>query len=127
MKFSRRVFLIAGIYGLVALLPMYFQESMVAHIQPPAITHAEFYYGFIGVALAWQMGFLLLARDPLRYRPMMIPATFEKLSFGSAMLALYLQHRLSLLMLASGGLDLLFAVLFVLAWWRIRNEPLPAR
>jgi hypothetical protein len=121
MKFSRRVFLIATIYGVLALLPMYFQESMVARMQPPAITHPEYYYGFIGVALAWQLAFLLLSRDPLRYRPMMIPAAMEKVAFGAAMLVLYLQHRLAPLMLGAGCIDLLFAALFMLAYWRTRD------
>ena len=121
MKLSHWVFLLAAIYGVLALLPMYFQESMVARMQPPAITHAEYYYGFIGVALAWQLAFLLLSRDPLRYRPMMIPATLEKVAFGIAALALYLQQRLSPLMLGAGCIDLLFAALFMLAYWRTRD------
>ncbi|EIL94357.1 MULTISPECIES: hypothetical protein [Rhodanobacter] len=121
MKFSRRVFMLAAVYGVLALLPMYFQESMVARMQPPAITHAEYYYGFIGVALAWQWAFVLIARDPLRHRTMMLPATLEKLAFGIAALALYLQHRLSLLMLGAGGIDLLFAALFIGSYWRTRE------
>ena len=53
MKFARRVFLIAGIYGVVVLLPQYFLEQRHAVDRPPAITHAEYYYGFVGVALAF--------------------------------------------------------------------------
>jgi hypothetical protein len=121
MRFARWVFLLAAIYGVVALLPMYFREAVVARDQPPAMTHPEYYYGFIGVALAWQLAFLLLSRDPLRHRPLMLPATLEKVAFGGAMLALYLQQRLSPLMLAAGAMDLLFATLFVLAWWRTRD------
>jgi len=126
MKFARWVFLLAAVYGFAALLPMYFQETKVAHDQPPAITHPEYYFGFIGVALAWQLAFLLLAREPARYRTMMLPATLEKLAFGMAMLALYLQQRLALLMLAAGCMDLLFAALFLLAWWRMRKTSFAA-
>jgi len=121
MKLARWVFLVAGVYGVIALLPMYFQEASVALTQPPAITHAEYYYGFIGVALAWQVLFFQLSRDPLRFRPMMIPTTLEKLSFGVAALVLYAQHRLPPLMLLAGCIDLFFAALFVLAYWRTRG------
>jgi hypothetical protein len=118
MKFARATFLAAGIYGVLIIVPMYFQESLVARLQPPAITHAEFYYGFIGLALAWQVLFLMVSRDPSRYRPMMIPAALEKLFYGGAVVALYLQHRVSPLMLIFGGIDLLFVVLFALAYLR---------
>ena len=121
MKFARWVFLLAAIYGVLALVPMYFQEAMLAQTQPPALTHPEFYYGFIGVALAWQVLFLQLSRDPLRYRPLMIPAMLEKGSFGLAMLVLYAQHRLAALMLLAGCVDLLFVALFLLAWRRTRH------
>jgi len=49
MKFARVVFLVAGIYGLIVLLPQYFLEAKVGLDSPPPITHPEFYYGFIGV------------------------------------------------------------------------------
>lgn len=122
MKLARWIFVIAGLYGVAALLPMYFQESMVAITHPPAITHPEYYYGFIGVALAWQALFFQLARDPLRFRPMMLPATLEKLGFGIAAVALYAQHRLAPVMLVGGFVDLLFAALFLLAYSRTRVD-----
>lgn len=123
MKFARATFLAAGIYGLLIILPMYFQEHLVAQLQPPAITHAEFYYGFIGLALAWQVLFLMLARDPSRYRAMMIPSALEKLFYGGAVVTLYLEHRLSPLMLIFGGIDLLFVLLFALAFVHTPEMP----
>jgi hypothetical protein len=38
MKFARRIFLIAGVYGLVVLLPMYFLEEKNGRDFPPPIT-----------------------------------------------------------------------------------------
>jgi len=74
MKFARIVFLIAGIYGILVLTPLYFLEQTIGRETPPPITHPEFFYGFVGVGLAWQIVFLIIARDPLRFRPMMIPS-----------------------------------------------------
>jgi hypothetical protein len=51
----------------------------------------------------------------------MIPATLEKLAFGAAAVTLFIQHRLSPLMLAAGCVDLLFASAFLLAWWQLRR------
>ena len=116
MKFARRVFLIAGVYGLIVLLPMYLLEEKTGRDFPPPITHPEYYYGFIGVAVAWQIVFLILSRDPLRYRPMMIPAILEKAVFGIPAVVLFLQRRISTLTLAAGLVDLLLGVLFILAY-----------
>lgn len=55
MKFAKRVFLIAGIYGLIVVFPMYFLEEKNSRDFPPPITHPEYYYGFIDVTLAWQV------------------------------------------------------------------------
>jgi hypothetical protein len=120
MTFARRVFLIAGIYGLLVLLPQYFLEEKTGRDFPPAITHPEYYYGFVGVAIAWQIAFLLMARDPARYRLMMIPAIVEKASFGIAAVVLYLLGRLNAQMLAAGLIDLLLGALFVVAFVRTR-------
>ena len=116
MNFAKRVFLIAGVYGLIVLLPMYLLEEKTGRDFPPPITHPEFYYGFIGVALAWQVLFLILSRNPIRYRPMMIPAILEKAVFGIPAVVLFLQHRISTFTLAAGLVDSLLGVLFVLAY-----------
>ena len=99
MAFAKRTFLIAGVYGLIVLLPQYLLEEKNGRDFPPAITHPEYYYGFIGVAVAWQIAFFVLAKDPLRYRPMMIPAMIEKASFGIAVGLLFALNRVSLPML----------------------------
>ena len=116
MVFAKRVFLVAGVYGLVALLPQYFLETKNGVDFPPPINHPEYYYGFVGVALAWQVLFLLLAQDPVRYRLMMIPAVLEKASFGIATIVLYAGHRTSLFMLCCGLFDLLLGALFAVAY-----------
>jgi hypothetical protein len=90
MKFARWVFRIAGIYGVLAIAPMYLLESRFPAEAPPAITHPEFFYGFIGVTLAWQLAFLVIALDPVRDRLLMLPAMFEKFSFVAAATVLLL-------------------------------------
>ena len=116
MTFAKRVFMIAGIYGLVVLVPQLFTEAKTGRDFPPAITHPEFYYGFVGVAVAWQVLFLILAKDPARYRPMMIPAVLEKASFGLAVVVLYIQQRVSTFLLCFGMVDLILGALFVVAY-----------
>ena len=121
MMFAKRLYLVAGIYGLVVLAPQYFLEEMVGRDYPPPITHPEFYYGFIGVALAWQVLFLILAKDPVRYRAMMIPAIIEKLSFAIAVIVLYAQQRTSTVTLGFGLVDLTLGVLFLVAYIKTRG------
>jgi len=115
-RFARRVFAFAGIYGLIVLVPQLFAESRVSHDYPPAITHAEYFYGFLGVAIAWNLFFLVIARDPVRFRPAMIPAMVEKLAFGVPALVLYAQHRLSLVTTCFGAFDLVLLTLFIVAY-----------
>ena len=74
MTFARWVYRIAGIYGLVVIGPLYFLEAQIGRDQPAPITHPEYFYGFAGVTLAWQVAFLIIGQDPVRYRWLMIPA-----------------------------------------------------
>jgi hypothetical protein len=116
MKFARSVFLIAGIYGVLVLAPQYFLETRTGVDYPPVITHPEYYYGFVGVGLAFQVVFLILSRDPLRYRLMMIPSVLEKFTFGIAAIVLYVQHRIPTIMVGFAGVDLLLGLLFLAAF-----------
>ena len=122
MKFAKYTFLIAGIYGLFALLPMYFLKDYVGRENPPAITHAEFYYGFVGVALAWQFVFLIISRNPLKYRPLMLPSILEKVVWIIPVSILFLQNEASLSILGAGMADLVFGVLFVVSYLKTAGQ-----
>ena len=119
MKFAKTVFTVAGIYGIVALAPQYFLEGRIGRDFPPPITHPEHFYGFIGVALAWQFLFLVIARDPVRMRPAIWPAILEKLAFALAAPALFALGRAPAPVLAFGIIDAVLATLFFLALRRI--------
>lgn len=116
MRFAKIVFTVAAVYGLLVLAPQYFLEEWYGRDFPPPVTHPEHYYGFIGLAAVWQVAFLLVARDPVRYRPLMIVGVLEKLSFGVAAFVLYALGRVAPLLLAPAGVDLLLGALFVAAY-----------
>lgn len=116
MKFAKYVFYIAGIYGILALAPMYFLETKTGEDYSPAITHAEYFYGFIGVALAFQIVFLIIASNPVKYRAMILPSVIEKFSFAIAAIVLYLQDRLAAAMLGAGLIDFALGVLFIASY-----------
>jgi hypothetical protein len=118
MKFAKIVFYIAALWGVLILAPLYFMFDMIGRQDPPPITHPAFYYGFVGVGLSWQLAFFVIARDPIRFRPLMLPSVFEKFSYGIALIVLYLQHRLRPPDMAFGCIDLLFGVLFILSFFK---------
>ncbi|MGE0360789.1 MAG: hypothetical protein AB7H93_23985 [Vicinamibacterales bacterium] len=115
-RFARRVFLAAGAYGLVVLLPQYFLEDRIGRAYPPPVTHPEHFYGFVGLALVWQLAFLLIASDPIRYRPLMPVAVLEKAAFAIPTFLLFAAGRVAAATTAVAGLDALLGVLFVAAW-----------
>jgi hypothetical protein len=101
--------------GVLILTPLYFMFDTIGRQDPPPITHPGFYYGFVGVALAWQVAFFLIASDPRRLRPMMIPSILEKLAWGVSVVVLHLEGRISAGDTGLGAVDLVFALLFVAA------------
>ena len=123
MRFARRVFLGAALYGVIALLPQYFLEGPLGRAFPPALTHPEHFYGFVGLALVWQVAFLLIARDPVRHRPLIPVAVLEKLAFGGAAVVLHALGRIAAPVLAVGLVDLGLAFLFTVAYLRVPGTP----
>lgn len=115
MRFSRWLFNLAGVYGVISVAPLYFLEQTIGRQDPPSITHPMFFYGFAGVTLAWQLLFFVIAQQPMRLRPVIPFAALEKLSFGIGAMVLYRQGRLDHSDLYFGGIDLGLAVLFLLA------------
>lgn len=108
---------------MLVLTPLYFIFAQIGRQDPPAITHPAFYYGFISVALSWQIAFFVIAKDPVRFRPMMIPSVFEKFGYAAGLILLYLQSRLHTTDLMFGVIDLLLGVLFILAFLKTSGLP----
>ena len=116
MTFSKWVFAIAGGWGLLVVTPLFFLFDTIGRQTPPAITHAEYYYGFAAVTLAWQFGFLVIARDPVRLRPLMLPCIVEKLGWVVTLAVLHKQGRVASSIVPLGTVDLVLGVLFAIAF-----------
>ncbi len=117
------LFFVAGIYGILVVAPEYFYETRYGQDYPPLITHPEYFYGFVGVCLVFQMLFLVIASDPIRFRPMMLLGVLEKLSFSIPAIILFCQSRLNALVTTFAVSDLVWAILFVVAYTRSRHRP----
>jgi hypothetical protein len=122
MKFARNVFIAAGVWGFAIVTPLYFTFDLVGRSYPPAITHADIYYGFVGVTLVWQLAFLMIATNPARYRRIMIAAILEKLVYITTMVTLYLQGRIEAGQAAVAGPDFVLALLFIAAFVRTPDQ-----
>src|SRR5438045_2969671 len=123
MKFARYTFLASGAIGILVLIPLYFQLEKMGADNPPAITHPEFYYGFIGVALAFQIVFIIISTDPWKYRPLMLAAIFEKFAFVIPTFYLYSQGSHLGTILIGALLDLMWAILFIASYFKVRPKP----
>jgi hypothetical protein len=122
IRFARWVFLLAGIVVLVEVTPLFFLAGMIGQRQPPPITHLEFYYGFVVIVLTWQIAFLIIARDPVRYQPLMPALFLEKLLYPVVVFTLYAQGRVDAQSFPGPILDLVWLVLFVVIWVKLRPE-----
>lgn len=108
MTFARAVFAIVGIAGIAALLVRI----------PTAEDWSD--HAISATLLAWQIVFFVIASDPVRFRPVMIPAALEKLLYVTAVLGLAFTGKIpegdSFIggVIVHGTFGVLFAVAFVL-------------
>ena len=116
MKFAKWLFTIAGIWGILEITPLYFIFNQIAEKDPPPVTHPLFYYGFAGVALAWQFVFLVIGSNPVRFRPLMLVGILEKLGYFIPAVVLFEQHRVKAFDVGLACGDALLAILFLIAY-----------
>jgi hypothetical protein len=120
IRFARMVFLVAGIVGLIEVTPLFLLEGTIGIKQPPPITHPEFYYGFTVIVLVWQIAFLIISRDPVRYVPLMPALFLEKLLYPIVVFTLYAQGRVTAQAFPGPVVDLIWLVLFIVAWQKLK-------
>lgn len=124
MRFASLTFRIAGIWGLVVIVPMYFLFDAIGRQNPPAMNHPQFYFGFLGVTLVWQLLFLTISKDPARYRPLFPAALLEKLVFIVTMMVLAIAGQIRVADAMVAVPDSVLAVFFVMAMLRTdRSRP----
>ena len=72
--------------------------------------------------MAWQVAFLLIGRDPVRFRPLMIAAVIEKLGYVSMLIVMRAQSRISALDAQPAWPDLALGLCFIAAFVKARPE-----
>ncbi len=116
MRFARIVFTVAGIWGVVVLTPLYFLIDISGRRYPAPTDYPHFFYGFLSVAMVWQIAFLVIGSNPTRFRPVMILGMLEKFGYVVTLLVLYGLGRVSALDAMAAVPDGLLGLLFIAAF-----------
>jgi hypothetical protein len=126
MRFAKIVFIGAGIWGVTVLTPLYWLVDITGRRYEAPLNHPHFFFGFLSVALAWQVAFLVIGANPIRLRPLMVPAMLEKFGHVATVVAMFSQGRIGTLDAQGAVPDFVLGVLFVAAFattaperWRI--------
>ncbi|MFM9829029.1 MAG: hypothetical protein ACKVOB_09855 [Sphingomonas sp.] len=112
---ARLIFGICAGYGILLLIPLFFAE-LVLTAQGVTLGQPEFFYGFVGTALACQLLYVAIARDPVRFRPVMLVAVAAKLGFGVPVALLFSAQRVDATTFGLGLVDIAMAAAFLFAW-----------
>ncbi len=116
MTLAKIVFIIGGIWGIVVLTPLFFLLDITGRQYLPPTSYPHFFYGFFAIAMAWQIAFLLIGTNPMRFRPLMIPCIIEKFAFVATVIVLYSQGHIPSADATVAVPDAILGVLFVVAF-----------
>ncbi|THD35996.1 MAG: hypothetical protein E7773_08610 [Sphingomonas sp.] len=110
----------AAIYGAILLLPVYFLEGRVA---APAVrlSAPEYFYGFVGAALSFQILYWIVGGAPRKYHALMLLGVVAKLSFWIPTAILWGMGRTATSTFALVCGDLVLAIAFFVAWMSLRS------
>jgi hypothetical protein len=122
MKFAKRVFIGAGVWGIAVLTPFYWLIDVTGRRYAPPMEYPHFFYGFLDVAMAWQIAFLIIGSNPARFRPFMLPAVIEKFSYVVTLAVLYSRARISGADFQAAVPDFVLGILFVAAFLKTRGS-----
>ena len=121
MRLARWAFLMAGILGLLPAVPLVYAVVFDRQwLLPDMASMGLFFYGVLFQYICWQILYMVLARDPARFRPMMIPAFLSEVvaPLNTAWLYLYGARVWT----ATAVRFLSLASLFLVAYWVTGRE-----
>jgi hypothetical protein len=121
MRFARSVFIVAGVWGVLVLTPLFALIDVTGRQYLPPSVYPQFFYGFLSVAMAWQIAFLLIGSDPARFRPLMLPSIVEKLGHVLVLALLYRRGRISPVDASAAWPDVVLGILFIAAFVKTRH------
>ena len=116
MKFAKIVFIAGGVWGMAALVPFYWLADISGRRYAAPVDYPQFFWGFFSVALAWQLAFLLIGSNPVRFRPLMLPAIVEKFGFILTLAMLLGRGRITSADAAAAIPDTVVGLLFIAAF-----------
>lgn len=122
LKFAKIVFRLAGVWGIAVLTPLFFFIDEVNRRFPPPITHPQYYYGFVALAWVFQLVFFVIASDPARFRPLIIPSVLEKAGFVVTCLVLLLRGGITPGEASGAAADLILGIFFICALFSTRTK-----
>ena len=114
MRFVKIVFIGAGIWGIVVLVTLYRLVDLTGY-RYALPNYPQSFYGFLSVAMAWQIAFLVIGWNPTRLRPLMVPAIIEKIGFALTVVMMPSGERLFSRDILVVVPDLVLGILFILA------------
>lgn len=117
MRFARSVLLIVGVLGLLPVLHLLYVLGTGA---PMVEGMGLFFYAFLFQYTCWRILYLILAGDPLRYRPLLTLAFFVEI--GAAFNTIWLYFYGYEIWRYFVAVHLLFAALILIAFWLTRRE-----
>jgi hypothetical protein len=122
MRLAKIIFIGAGIWGIAVLTPLYWLVDISGRHYAPPNDYPQFFYGFIAVAIAWQIAFLMIGSDPARFRIFMIPAMIEKFAYVSTLLIMHGRSLIPTIDVQPAIPDGLIGLLFIVAFWATRTS-----
>ena len=125
MTFAKYVFMAAGLWGIAVLTPLFFLVDITGRPYAAPTDYPHFFYGFVAVATAWQIAFLVIGWNPVRFRPLMIPGFIEKAGYVITATVLHGQGRISAADAGTAIPDALLLVLFIVAF--VKTKPNTSR
>ncbi len=126
MKFARFVFIAGGVWGIAVLVPFYWLVDITGRHYAAPTDYPQFFWGFFSVALAWQFAFLLIGSNPVRFRPLMVPAIVEKFGFIMTLALLLGRGRIPSADAEAAIPDAIVGLLFVVAFAATSSRARPA-